>query len=433
MALLCRKPVYGLIFLMFFFLGGCQKIAKKPDRLKILHSFSKEKPFFQIWPILLAEFQSKYNEIQIKNTQPISMLEQIRQLHALQRLPNLVYADPYGAAAKYLNEQNLLQNLMLLIRQDPLSSLELSPLALSPQDFRGEITYFLPLTLKLKSVLFINNSILEQEGLPAPTNMAALKQSIAVLRQRGYEYPLVAHFSYLADILDNLLSLIVTQNIGLDFLPNAAQRPEQYLSPLFRSALEQYISHLQEDGVLPPGVRSLGAGTSVAMFNNGQSAFLLAEPDVADFFTQYARSSAIWTALQTAQQPAQPGQIVPGRIEDGYAITRQTRQNPQLQSQALEFLYFVFTRGIELYQSNDTFNQIFSISSLSSTTSSKKQGFYLRTSHIAPSIQNIVGKQEYELFRRRSEQVANGDADTELLIKLFYETTQQHNLRHKSK
>ena len=274
------------VFAILLFLSSCQHQTRRQEKLKILNSFFEEEPFFEVWEPLIKEFQSKYSDIQLAviNATPQDMLARIKRLHTQQSLPNLIYVDPYSPTAKFLRRQNLLQDLRPATQQPPLSHLAFSPLALS--SFGSKSLHFLPLTVKLNNVLFANGQILEQERLSLPQNIAELEQSIEILRQRGYEFPLVAHFSYLENIVDNLLGLLVSQNIGLHVFRNVEEQTELFQSEEFRSVLEQYISYLEEGGILSPAVRSLGIGTSVEMFNNGQAAFLLGEPDVANSFIQ---------------------------------------------------------------------------------------------------------------------------------------------------
>ena len=426
--------MYSIMLIFAVFLSSCENQKGAQNKLKILHSFFEEEPFFQVWETLSNQFRDKYSEIQLAvlNAEPQNILIQIKQLQALQSLPNLLYADPYSQVAKYLHRQNLLQDLRQATQQPPLSSIAFSPLALSPQ--YSENLYFLPFTVKLDHVLFANGQILEQENLSPPYSIAELQQSIKVLRQRGYEYPLVAHFSYLRNIVDNLLGPLVAQNIGLHFFRNIEQQTELFQSKAFRSVLEQYISHLEEGGILSPSVRSLGIGTSVEMFNNGEAVFLLAEPDVADSLTQPVRSSAIWVALQANKLKS--GQIVIGHIEKGYAMTKQNLENQQLQNQVIDFFYFVFTKGIALYKSNDTLNQIFSVSPSLLTESissiyAKKWEFYLNTNQMAPGIRKYISSKEYELLRNRSERVASGFASMDMLLSTFYGIANRYRIYRK--
>ena len=441
--------LFGLLLLLGCENWGREKYQKK---LKILNSFSQDMVFSQIWPDLFAAFQCENTDISAIaiNIEPQNLSSRLQRMIAVQSLPNLVYMKVNDIAAEYLIENNLLQNLRSEQQVGNLSQLNFFPPALTSQGHGQDTLWFLPLTINVSSVLFVNEQLLLQEGLAVPGSMEELEQSIELLRVRGYQYPLLAHSSYTEDILHNLLSSLVAHYIGPDFFWRSSEDPQLFQDPRFRAVMEEYISYLKEDGILPPEVRNMETGSSLRYFNLGLSAFMLAAPEVSEFFVGGEngafRSQISWRYLPIGKNPGKnlennetlgrtldggiDSRMVSGEIESGYGITSPTSLTPALQKQALEFIDFIFSDGLALYKQEDVSYTVFSTpvgdSEPESLSYGKKRDFYTSRSSIIENIQAKMLPQESEVLMGTIEDHLNGLVPIEKAISLFYISAIRH-------
>lgn len=433
-----------IFVLCFALLAGCKNwgTGKHRKKLKILNSFSHDMVLSRIWLDLFSEFQQKYPKTNAlaMNVKPSNLLYRLRKMIMLQTLPNLVYIKPNNLAASYLIDQDLLQNLRAELDLGHLSELELFPPAMTPQGHGEDTLWFLPMKINISNVLFVNEQVLLQEGLKVPRSIGEMKQSIALLRARGYEYPLLAHSSYVEHILHNLLSTLVARRIEPDFFDRAAEEPGLYQSSRFRSVLEEYTSYLQEDGILPPAVRSLEAGLSLQLFNLGAAAFMLAAPDVSEFFAggenSDFRDSIRWEHLPVPEDliGGKRERIAAGHLEPGYGITSSTAFSPELQKQAIQFIDFMFSDGLERYAAEDVSFPVFSVPLPNSgadwgSSYARKKNFYRSRSLIIDDIAENMKTDEYELLMETMEKVVNGAATLDQVVSLFQSNAMRLN-RH---
>ena len=433
---------WSLLFYLLL-LAGCQNwgSGRVRNKLKILNSFSEGKVISQIWPDLFAAFQCRYKNIDAlaMNVAHENVFERLKRMAALQSLPNVLYMRADSLAAEYLIDNNLLQNLRSEQQSEALFQLGVFPAALSPQGHGQNTLWFLPLTINVSNVLFVNEQLLTEEGLRFPESIEELAQSVEFLRARGYQYPLLAHPSYVDDILHNLLSTLVAWHIGPDFFYRATEEPELFQSNEFRAVIKEYTSYLGEDGILPPAVRKLDAGSSLRYFNLGLSAFMLAKPEVSEFFVGGKSGAFSWRYLPVRQDLAKGLEgsdlVAAGRIEPGYGITRETSSSPVLKEQALQFLNFIFTDGLELYQQEDVSYTVFSVplqnSGLDSVIYANKKDFYHSRSLIINDIRaQMFPGRKYELLMDTIERFMDGSTTMERVVSLFYSSALQHNKAH---
>ena len=431
------RKLLWIFVLCLFLVSGCENwgMNRYQKKLKILNSFSQDMILSRIWLDIFSEFQRKNKDINAMamNIEPRYLLYRLKRMMMLESLPNVLYMKADSLAAGYLIQNNLLQNLRAEQQSGNLSQLKLFPAALTPQGYGENTLWFLPLTINIANVLFVNEQLLSQEGLIVPASMEELEQSIALLRTRGYEYPLLAHSSYVENILHNLLATLIARSLGPNFLYRAIKEPKLFKSSEFRAVLEEYTSYLQEDGILPPTVRNLEAGSSLQRFNLGESAFMLADPDVSEFFvggeSGEFRKSILWKPLPIKEEliDSKKELIAAGHIEPGYGITSLTSFSLELQRQAIEFINFMFLDGIKRYEKEDASFTIFSVP-LQNSVSSKKQDFYRSRSFIINDIKARMLPGEYESLMGTIEGFLNGTTTLDRVVSLFHNSAMRHNL-----
>ena len=437
--------VTSVVFLCFclllFTIQSCKSSENESHKeaLKILNSFQQDETLNLIWSEMfrLYHLRSDKKPTLVQTLEPHNLFYRIKQLENINSLPNLIYLDPNSATGHYLTRNELLQDLHMEKENGYLSKLPFSDLALVSQGSDEKILWVLPMEVELNGILFINDRLLQKEGLKLPETMESLEKSIRILMERGYEHPLVLGHNYNKNILNNLLGTLVGRYVNENFFKNALSEPELYRRQEFLSALQLYCDYLSKDGILPHKIRRLVYGEGLVLFNMERAVFLLGNSADAENFIQKDsfRNSISWYPLPAdrALQGLEQQKILPGKIQPGYGITTITKQNPQIQSRAVEFLNFMFTDGIPIYAQyahKASEHRIFSVPVQLTDQSAfyrKKQEFYSHIPSFIDEIQNSMMKEDYGFLEPFMEDVLKGSKNIDQVINIFYTNAIKQN------
>ncbi len=413
------------------------------EELRILNSFATDETLYQVWPELFAVFQKDYPGSAVaQNVKPGALLYRIQRLYAVQSPPDIIYTDPNSPAGRYLINHKMLQNLRLEQESAYLSQIPFSELALAPQHVghaHNDGLWVLPLTLQLYGLLFVNDELLAREGLALPEDMQALRENIAKLKRRGYEYPLVLGRSYTDNTLSDLLGVIIGRSISTEFFSRALYKPELFKSPEFRQALELYLSYLAEDGILSTELRSLGKA-GLQLFHQQRAPFLLGhDKDIEAFLTggeDDFHNSVTWLPFPVEKADLNHGGpvrdfVLSGRIQPGYGVTTAAYQKPYTQRRAMEFLDFIFTKGINMYAKEDVQHRIFTVPVKSTNVTRfylNKLQFYNQIPGVVDDMSSSMIEGEKDVLENTINNVLKGFDSIDKVINVFYTNAMNRTL-----
>lgn len=185
-------------------------------------------------------------------------------------LPDILYLWP-GQRTAYITDRDQALDLRDLIERDGLAD-EFLPAVLEPQGSDGEV-YTLGHNLTLTSVVYANDTILDELGLSYPETLEEWKAQVSILEDNGY-FPLVMGNRSEWVMQSSLFSAILGRMAGQDWLTQAFAGEVDFDAPEFISALEVMVD-MREAGILDGSFNSLDRARAAEMFMSGRAAYFI--------------------------------------------------------------------------------------------------------------------------------------------------------------
>jgi raffinose/stachyose/melibiose transport system substrate-binding protein len=217
--------------------------------------------------------------------------EKVAAYAAAGQLPDVLYAWPAGRSST-LHERKLLKDLTPLIQKDGLTSLY-TPLVLDGSAQAGGYLAVLPMTITSSHAFYINNEVLQANGLEPAKTYAELKAQVPILKAKGIETVIMDNQSDWV-MQSCLYSTIIGRFAGADWEKRILSGQAKFTDPDFVASL-QFIKTIYDDGVINPAVSlSAAYGDGIGKFANGRGAYFIdGDWRAAAFITDKSTGQAV--------------------------------------------------------------------------------------------------------------------------------------------
>ncbi len=317
--------------------GEQEEVEPDEVTLEVLNYGDLATPEGEAWEVIRDDFLQDHPDIVIEDD---SFYDEVYHSRATAMLsagdvPHIMYVWP-TPRSDYAFDHDVLVDLREYIDLD-----QWIDAAVQPQGPDGEV-YVIPLTVGINSVVYANPRILEEVGADMPETYEDLAALVGPVEEAGYE--LVAMANAEPWVMNStLLGTLVGRYGGPGWVDGAVAGENSFTDEPFVRALE-WIERMYDDGVLSEQSIETDYGTALAMFTQGEAAFLIdghwrsggfEDPDFAE--------QVEWLTF-----PALPGEEYPnssaGGGAPGYTITTAALGNPAVQEAALTFLEYISGR-----------------------------------------------------------------------------------------
>jgi raffinose/stachyose/melibiose transport system substrate-binding protein len=285
--------------------------------VKIRDKFAEEHPN------IVIEDESLYDEAYHQKAQALIAAKEVPDLMYLWPGPRSSYAYDAGIATDqrpFINEENYLASTM------------------QPQGPDGEI-WEVPLGLGITSVLYANETLLDELGLEVPETYEELVGMVSAIEDA--DLVPVAMGNAATWVMNSCyLGTAVGRYGGPGWIEDAVAGENSFTDEVFVKALES-IKMMYDDGVLPKDSVQTDYGTALSLFLNGEAVFLLdGHWRSAGFEDMDFAQDVSWNVF-----PALPGEehpeAVSGVVNPGYGITTAALEDEDTREAAAKLLRFI--------------------------------------------------------------------------------------------
>ena len=185
-------------------------------------------------------------------------------------IPDIVYMYPGGRSA-VIHEQKLLKDLKPLLGDEFLSNF--LPAVVDPEDQAGHYLAMLPVSICYSSVMYVNEKLLQDNGLEVPKTYEDLKAMVPKLKAKGIQTVLMANKDDWV-MQSCLYSTIAGRFVGKDWFGQVIEGKVKFTDKEFVDSL-RFVDTLYKDGVLSRDTIQISYGEVPGLFASGKAAILI--------------------------------------------------------------------------------------------------------------------------------------------------------------
>ncbi|MGX8678476.1 MAG: ABC transporter substrate-binding protein, partial [Sphaerochaetaceae bacterium] len=268
-------------------------------------------------------------------------------------IPDIVYMYPGGRSA-VIHEQKLLKDLKPLLGDEFLSNF--LPAVVDPEDQAGHYLAMLPVSICYSSVMYVNEKLLQDNGLEVPKTYEDLKAMVPKLKAKGIQTVLMANKDDWV-MQSCLYSTIAGRFVGKDWFGQVIEGKVKFTDKEFVDSL-RFVDTLYKDGVLSRDTIQISYGEVPGLFASGKAAILIDGDWRQSVFLTDKSSGEALIAPEKQQSdivleafPSIPGEKYPGVVSStlgcGYGISAAIPSGSAKEAAAVKLLKYVYSNEVQ--------------------------------------------------------------------------------------
>ncbi|CAM4124150.1 extracellular solute-binding protein [Paenibacillus alkaliterrae] len=249
--------------------GGKEKV-----KLSLWHNFTGDDQRAKTMRSIIEQFQKDHTniELDIQAIPPDGYRTRLKTVAAANEMPDLFVMWP-GVMTKEFQAGKLIQPINELLESKPEWRDGFLPGSFDAFTIENNI-YSAPIALSPTSILYYNQSILDENGLQVPKTWDELLNAVKVLKEKGIT-PIALGNKAAWVAQSSILSSLADRVTGTDwFLKAAAQDGAKFTDPEFVQAL-QYLQDLGNEGAFQEGFNAIDNTQMEQMFAQGKAAMMI--------------------------------------------------------------------------------------------------------------------------------------------------------------
>ncbi|MCK9330153.1 MAG: extracellular solute-binding protein [Candidatus Cloacimonetes bacterium] len=268
-------------------------------------------------------------------------------------IPDIVYMYPGGRSAD-IHKQKLLKDLKPLLGDEFLSNF--LPAVVDSEDQAGHYLAMLPVSICYSSVMYVNEKLLNENGLEVPKTYEDLKAMVPKLKAKGIQTVVMANKDDWV-MQSCLYSTIAGRFVGKDWFGQVVEGKVKFTDKEFVDSL-RFVDTLYKDGVISRDTIQLSYGEVPGLFAAGKAAILIdGDWRQSVFLTDKASGEALISPEKQQSDivleafPVIPGEKYPGVVSStlgcGYGISASIPSGSAKEAAVLKLFKYIYSKEVQ--------------------------------------------------------------------------------------